>query len=61
MLKNSKNVENFYGDEIFMEIFFMIVLESPISSIRCTIQISTHDTAQSFGQFGEMVKCSFTN
>ena len=26
-----------------------------------TVQISTHNASQSFGQFGKMVECSFTN
>ena len=28
---------------------------------ECTVQISTQNTAQSFGQFGQMVECSFKN
>ena len=28
---------------------------------KCTVQISTQNTAQSFGQFGQMVECSFKN
>ena len=27
----------------------------------CTVQISIHNTAQPFCQFGQMVECSFTN
>ena len=29
--------------------------------IKSTIEITTDNTAQSFSQFGYMVKCSFTN
>ena len=29
--------------------------------VKCTVQISTHNSARSFGQFGQMVECSFTN
>ena len=28
---------------------------------KCTVQISTQNTAQSFGQFGQMVECLFKN
>ena len=30
-------------------------------TVKCTVQISTHKTARSFGQFGQMVECSFKN
>ena len=30
-------------------------------TVKCTVQISTQNTAQSFGGFGQMVVCSFTN
>ena len=30
-------------------------------TVKCTVQISTQNTAQSFGQFGQMVECSLTN
>ena len=30
-------------------------------TVKCTVQINTQNTAQSFGQFGQMVECSFTN
>ena len=30
-------------------------------SVKCTVQISTQNTAQSFGQFDQMVECSFKN
>ena len=30
-------------------------------TVKCTIQISTHNTAWSFGQFGQMRECSFMN
>ena len=29
--------------------------------LSCTVQISTQNTVQSVGQFGQMVECSFTN
>ena len=29
-------------------------------TVKCTVQISTQNTAQSFGQFGQMVECSLT-
>ena len=29
--------------------------------VKCTVQISTHNSARSFGQFGQTVECSFTN
>ena len=28
-------------------------------TLKCTVQTSTQNTAQSFGQFGQMVECSF--
>ena len=31
------------------------------SPYKCTVQIRIQNTAQSFGQFGQMVECSFTN
>ena len=30
-------------------------------TVKCTVQISTQSTAQSFSQFGQMVECLFTN
>ena len=30
-------------------------------TIKCTVQICTQNTARSFGQFGQMVECSFKN
>ena len=30
-------------------------------TVKCTVQISTQNTVQSFGQFGQMVECSFMN
>ena len=30
-------------------------------TVKCTVQIRTHNSAQSFGQFGQTVECSFTN
>ena len=30
-------------------------------SVKCTVQISTHNSGQSFDQFGQMVECLFTN
>ena len=30
-------------------------------TVKCTVQISTQNTAQSFGQLGQMVECSFKN
>ena len=29
-------------------------------TVKCTVQMSTQNTAQSFGQFGQMVECGFT-
>ena len=29
--------------------------------VKCTVQISTQNTARSFGQFGQIVECSFKN
>ena len=29
--------------------------------LKCTVEISTDNTAQSFSQFGQMVECSFMN
>ena len=30
-------------------------------TVKCTVQISTQNTAQSFDQFGQMFECSFKN
>ena len=30
-------------------------------TVKCTVQVSTQNTAQSFGRFGQMVECLFTN
>ena len=30
-------------------------------TVKCTVQISTQNSARSFGQFGQMVECSFKN
>ena len=30
-------------------------------TVKCTVQISTHNTTQSHGQFGQMLECSFTS
>ena len=30
-------------------------------TVKCTVQISTQNAAQSLGQFGQMVECSFKN
>ena len=30
-------------------------------TVKCTVQISSQNAAQSFGQFGQMVECSFKN
>ena len=30
-------------------------------TVKCSVQISTQTTVQSFGQFGQMVECSIKN
>ena len=40
---------------------WLYVLAMSPSHSKCTAQISTQNTAQSFGQFHQMVQCSFTN
>ena len=40
---------------------WLYVLVMSRSHSKCTAQISTQNTAQSFGQFHQMVECSFTN
>ena len=41
--------------------FECMFLSCKSNTVKCTVEISTHNTAQSFGHFGLMVKCSFTN
>ena len=36
-------------------------MENVECTVKCTVQLSTQKTAQSFGQFGQMVECSFKN
>ena len=31
------------------------------NTVKCNVQISTHNASQLFGQFGQMVECSFIN
>ena len=30
-------------------------------AVKCTVQISTQNIAQTFGQFGQLVECAFMN
>ena len=38
-----------------------LVLDITGNIQSCTVHISPHNSDQSFGQFGEMVECSFRN
>ena len=37
------------------------VAEMMRTRFKCIVHISTRNTAQSFGHFSQMIKCSFTN
>ena len=40
---------------------YVLVMSRQEHTVKSTLQISTQNTARSFGQFGQMVECSFKN
>ena len=70
-LTHQKNIKSIF--DYFISWLTLILLQIYIYSlwnayvtwqehtVKCTAQISTQNTAQSFGQFGQTVECSFTS
>ena len=58
---SSSSFKDFSKDQvIYIKIFPNAYVTWQEHTVKCTVQITTHNSSQSFGQFGQMVECSFT-